>query len=198
MELDRFRIVFVAHLRSLLSYVLVLCISFCLASCRCQAQGLASSLSAQQTPILSKLSPIVYPPLALQARITGEVKLTLHIRKDGSVESIVAASGHPLLIQPAKDSALKSQFDCSKCKEEINSAELTYTFELSDTTSCCSTEANRVKDKETVPRVVQIQNHVTVIDQPACICDPPGEIGKRPRSIKCLYLWRCAKTRYVM
>ena len=153
-----------------------------------------SSPPAQQSVILSRLSPVVCLPLARQTRITGEVKLTLHVSKDGTVESIVAANGHPLLIPAAKDSAQKSQFYCRECNEEMNSAELICAFELSSTTSCCSTDENRVKDKEVVPRVVQIQNHASVIDRHTCICDPSGELGKRPRSIRCLYLWRCAKT----
>jgi outer membrane biosynthesis protein TonB len=47
--------------------------------------------------LLVKLSPPVYPPLARQARIMGDVRIQLAIRRDGSIESSEVVSGHPLL-----------------------------------------------------------------------------------------------------
>jgi TonB family protein len=44
-----------------------------------------------------------YPPLALQARISGVVRLNAIIGKDGTVENLTLVSGHPLLVQPALD-----------------------------------------------------------------------------------------------
>jgi hypothetical protein len=35
---------------------------------------------------------------------------------------------------------------------------------------------------------------VTVIDQPLCTCDPTSDVS-RVRSVKCLYLWKCARPR---
>jgi periplasmic protein TonB len=43
----------------------------------------------------------VYPPLARQARITGQVILHAVIDKDGRVEELEVVSGHPLLVQSA-------------------------------------------------------------------------------------------------
>jgi TonB family protein len=43
----------------------------------------------------------VYPPLALQARIQGEVVLDADISKEGSVDTLRVISGHPLLISAA-------------------------------------------------------------------------------------------------
>jgi protein TonB len=48
----------------------------------------------------------VYPPLAKQARISGTVRFTLRIGKDGSIQSIQLISGHPLLV-PAAMEAVK-------------------------------------------------------------------------------------------
>lgn len=44
-----------------------------------------------------------YPPLARQARISGVVRLNTVIAKDGTVEQLSVASGHPLLIGAAVD-----------------------------------------------------------------------------------------------
>jgi protein TonB len=47
-----------------------------------------------------------YPPLARQARIQGVVKLNAVIAKDGTIQDLKAASGHPLLV-PAALEAVK-------------------------------------------------------------------------------------------
>jgi protein TonB len=45
----------------------------------------------------------VYPPLARQARVQGVVVLEAVISKEGTIESLRTASGHPLLSQAALD-----------------------------------------------------------------------------------------------
>src|SRR6266571_7079067 len=47
-----------------------------------------------------------YPPLAKQARIQGVVRLNAIIGKDGTIQELKAASGHPLLV-PAALEAVK-------------------------------------------------------------------------------------------
>ena len=44
--------------------------------------------------IISALFPPVYPPLAKQTRISGEVQLIVEVGKDGSVSSAVSAGCH--------------------------------------------------------------------------------------------------------
>ena len=44
-----------------------------------------------------------YPPLARQARISGTVKLEAVLSRDGTIQSLRAVSGHPLLIHAALD-----------------------------------------------------------------------------------------------
>ena len=56
-------------------------------------------------PVLNKIEP-VYPPLAIQARISGVVASKVTIGTDGSVRHIEILSGHPLLV-PAAMEALK-------------------------------------------------------------------------------------------
>jgi protein TonB len=49
----------------------------------------------------------VYPALARQAGIQGAVVLNVIIGKDGTVEGITVASGHPLLTSAAVDAVKK-------------------------------------------------------------------------------------------
>jgi protein TonB len=44
-----------------------------------------------------------YPPLARQARISGQVVLRAVISKDGSIENLTLVSGHPMLAPAAID-----------------------------------------------------------------------------------------------
>jgi len=58
-----------------------------------------------QAKLLQHSEP-VYPPLAVQARISGVVHLNAVIGKDGTVQKLTVASGHPLLV-PAAMEAVK-------------------------------------------------------------------------------------------
>jgi hypothetical protein len=158
------------------------------------AQTAANPNAVSNGPVIVKLSQPVYPPLGKQARIIGDVEVVLGIRPDGSVESATVVSGHPVLKQAALDSAQQSQYECISCSDSVTSYRVLYTFQLIVTGSCCTTTdggPNNNKQGQPYPQVTQSQNHVTVVDQPVCICDPAGTIGKA-RSFKCLYLWRCS------
>jgi len=54
--------------------------------------------------LITGLEP-VYPPLARQARVSGDVHLSLTIGSDGHVEHIEVESGHPLLVPAAMEAA---------------------------------------------------------------------------------------------
>jgi hypothetical protein len=145
--------------------------------------------------VLTELSRPSYPPLARQTRISGEANLMLGIRQDGSIESALVISGHPLLAQTALDSAQHSRFECRKCSDTVTYLRLVYTFQLVGPNSCCTPQKDGPKDPgEQIPRVTQLLNRVTVVDQLACICDPGIDVRK-VRSAKCLYLWRCGTPR---
>jgi beta-lactamase regulating signal transducer with metallopeptidase domain len=58
-----------------------------------------------QADLISKTDP-VYPPLALQARISGTVKFIATVGTDGKVEKLQLVSGHPLMVKAAKDAVL--------------------------------------------------------------------------------------------
>jgi TonB family protein len=96
------------------------------------AQTTAAADDPQTGVVLTKLSPPVYPPLARQARIMGDVKVYVHIRKDGTVESAELFSGHPMLAPTALESARKSQFDCRACSDAVSSYPMTYSFGFFD------------------------------------------------------------------
>jgi TonB family protein len=75
--------------------------------------------------VISLFNP-AYPPLARQARIYGDVELKVGVRKDGSIQSAVAVSGHPMLTQAALNSAQQSRYECRKCNDEVTFYSLTY------------------------------------------------------------------------
>jgi len=58
--------------------------------------------NVQQANLIRKITPI-YPPLAKQARISGTVRFTAIIGKDGAIQNLQLVSGHPLLVPAAQD-----------------------------------------------------------------------------------------------
>lgn len=58
--------------------------------------------NVQAAKLITQPQP-VYPALARQARITGNVVLHAIIGKDGTVQQLEVVSGHPLLVQSALD-----------------------------------------------------------------------------------------------
>jgi TonB family protein len=157
------------------------------------AQSPAGSDSPQEGVVLTKLSQLVYPPLARAAGVTGDVNLTIEVRQDGSVQAAEVVSGHPLLRQAALDSARVSQFECRKCSDAVTSSRIVYTFQLLGPETCCKTPSDgsdNDKPVQPTPPVILPQNHVTIVLERLCICDPAPDVVK-VRSLKCLYIWKC-------
>ena len=153
-----------------------------------------TSPAPSQGPILIQLFQPVYPPLALTARVSGEVELIVRVRQDGGLDSARATSGPPLLRQTALESAQRSQYECKGCSEAVTSATLIYTFQLGPTNYCTSkpVEANeRPESVKQFPQIIQSTNHVTVVDRPVGNCDVAPDLVKKVRSAKCLFLWKC-------
>src|SRR5580765_7875079 len=142
--------------------------------------------------VLSKLSPPLYPPLARQARITGDVDVILNIRSDGTINSATVFSGHPILRQAALESAQQSNFDCRACTGNVPPYSLRYKFELIplDSTKDCAALTDEERNAYPPPQVDFSQHEVTVFAKVAETCDPAVELRK-VRSVKCLYLWKC-------
>jgi hypothetical protein len=158
------------------------------------AQTPSSVVEPSEAPVLVNLAPLRYPPLALAARVWGDVEVTLEVRKDGNVESATVVSGPPFLKDAALNSARQSHFDCHDCRQSVVSSRLVYSFQLGPTRYCStSTVAPNTEPEQASPaHVTQSQNHITVFDSPVGTCDLPAELGVKTRSPKCLYLWRCA------
>jgi TonB family protein len=83
--------------------ILIACVSF--SSAQIRAQRVRVSAGVETGLLQSKVDP-VYPPLARQARIQGQVILQVIISKTGDVENVQLVSGHPMLA-PAAIEAVK-------------------------------------------------------------------------------------------
>jgi TonB family protein len=58
--------------------------------------------NVQKCNLIARVDP-VYPPLAKQARIQGTVRFQIVIGADGRVQDVQLVSGHPLLVEAARD-----------------------------------------------------------------------------------------------
>jgi hypothetical protein len=146
-----------------------------------------ASIPKQNEVVLTKLSNPVYPQLAKQARVAGDVELKLRIRSDGAVESADAISGPAMLREAALASSRQSKFECRNCSDDAGSYRLTYSFQLVPTEYGADCQ---ITSNPAYPQVVQSQKRVTVIDRATGFCDLGATITK-VRSVKCLYLWKC-------
>ncbi len=69
-------------------------------------RGFRIGAGVAEANLITKVEP-KYPPLALQARISGIVEFTVDIGVDGKVQSLRLVRGHPLLVNSAKDAVLQ-------------------------------------------------------------------------------------------
>jgi TonB family protein len=135
--------------------------------------------------VLNNVYLPVYPPLARQARIMGDVKILVGVRQDGSVASAEVVSGHPMLKQAALESAQKSTFLCRECKDEVTLFTVTYTFGTrvdSDGLDCSSAIRLRAakclglwkcggwrSPPPTKAAVGQTLDHVMILESATCV-----------------------------
>lgn len=140
--------------------------------------------------VLVNLFQPVYPPLARQANISGDVLVAVTVHPDGTFEAAYQ-SGHPMLKQAALDSAKQSRFECRGCDYPALYL-LKYTFKLIQGSDCCTALSKPAT-------VTQEPNHgegdsqtqIRIVAEEICLCDPAFQLSKK-RSLKCLYLWRCS------
>jgi TonB family protein len=175
----------------------IACFSTALPNALAQAAtGIEESITGV---VLVKLSPPIYPPLARQARMAGDVKLRLSIRRDGTVESGTPVSGDEALVPAALESARQSQFECRGCTQANTEYSMTYTFQvLGELDRCCCTTkiGATTGSKAEHYGVSQLQNHITLSVDPICVCPDACDADRAQahsqfRSLKCLYLWKC-------
>ncbi len=169
------------------------------------AQGKPENANRTPHAVLTRLFPPVYPPLARQAMIAGDVKLNVTIHSDGSIESVTTIGGHPMLVQAALDSAKHSQFECLGCATLNGSVSLTFSFqpsrEMNPDPCCCTFDPSKpTNDAAPKSTVTQAEDHIVIATTapPPCICPDAcslarAEAHSRFRSATCLYLWKCGK-----
>jgi TonB family protein len=63
----------------------------------------------QEVNLIRKVDP-VYPPLALQARIQGTVRFTAIISREGRIQNLQLVSGHPLLVESARQAVSQWEY----------------------------------------------------------------------------------------
>jgi TonB family protein len=168
------------------SCLIILSLTFC--GAQSAISGAQNTTGNKREIKVTKLSSPVYPPLARQARVNGDVRLELKIRPDGGVAEAAVLSGHPMLQQAAVDSAQKSQFSCSGCSD-LTSYPMTYRFDFLEGTGCQETTvASRFRSPKCVylwkcgsrlttesvivsrpQEVTESDGHVTVLASAACV-----------------------------
>lgn len=147
------------------------------------AQAAPIETPKNKVSVVSLANP-VYPPIARTAHVMGDVEVKLGIRKDGSVESAVAVSGHKMLIENAVNSARQSKFQCNECSDDVTYYTMIYSFGVAT-----ALDPDWPCPKDNSPRVTQSGNHVSIEMQPRVVS---GEwVNIKVRSSKCLYLWKC-------
>ena len=162
--------------------VSVVLLWFTLFTCAAAGQDEPRPETSKSEVTFASLVNPMYPPLARQAGITGDVVVKLEIRSDGSLQSAVVVSGHPMLTDAALKSAQHSRYECSGCKDALTTQSLTYSFQLVASPGWPCPEAGGL-------RVAQTENRVTVTAEPAMV--DPYFSNFKVRSPRCLYLWTC-------
>jgi hypothetical protein len=163
---------------------------------QCRVQEISIPTPAGSPAVLVNLSRPIYPKIARAAHVSGDMVLTVKVRKDGSVVSATVDSGPALLVLRAAtlDSVTQSHFYCRGCGDSPETVQMQYSFKLDDPAEPCKatrSDAPGADGPQPYPRISHLGNHVTVVDLPVVICDPAATVRK-VRSVKCLYLWSCA------
>ena len=85
-----------------------------------------SRAAGADRPLLKKANP-VYPELARQMRVFGLIRLKISVLPSGEVGEMVLESGHPLLVNAAKDAVRQWRFAAAP---EATSVSVVVRFDL--------------------------------------------------------------------
>jgi len=93
----------------------------------------STAVTVNGPALVRKVNP-AYPPLAKQARVSGEVHLSAIIGDDGTVKKLEVISGHPLLVPPALEAVKQWVYQPTLIngKPAEVKTEITVTFSLSE------------------------------------------------------------------
>ena len=83
--------------------------------------------SAQVVPV-DLVSP-TYPPIAVSARVSGDVTVVIRVLPDGSITSAEVMSGPPLLTDVSLGAARASRFECRDC-DGVRLHTIIYSFQF--------------------------------------------------------------------
>jgi TonB family protein len=152
----------------------------------------APGAEAQTGVVLVKLSPPIYPPLARQARIGGDVQVKVHVRADGTVASVELLSGHRMLAPAAVESAKNSEYECRGCTGETEYT-VTYTFGfIEDFTPYNKFEERPVRASKCLYLWKCGVVRVNTFDE--CAPNLPKQISQSPGHVKILAFASCVET----
>lgn len=116
----------------------------------------------------------VYPPIAVSARVAGDVRILLTVRPDGGIESAETIAGPPLLREAAEKALRASRFECRDCGGDTVSHVVLFSFTFDRPAPDWNTDLVthvRITAKSPILQIYFSSSHVY--------------------SVKCLYLWRC-------
>ncbi len=146
---------------------------------------LAQTSDSESSLKVEHVQAAEYPAMAMAARVSGDVNLSVILGADGIPTSVTVDSGPPMLRQAAVDSATRSKFQVI-LGSRTGAYRVIYRF-IFNTDQKCDDERD-----SSYPHITHQSNIITIEAQPFLICDPAGVIERvRARSGKCLFLWRC-------
>lgn len=117
----------------------------------------------------------VYHPIAVSARVSGDVVVVVRVRPDGGLAGMELVRGIPLLNEVCQRAVEASRFECIDCVDEQRHT-ITYSFGFDLPPTEPDTDAqtgSRVQVTAASQVIIPLFNNVVV------------------RSAKCLYLWHC-------
>lgn len=145
---------------------------------------LIASIFSLQEPKLNWVSfhPPEYPRNTQLAHIEGKVVVKF-VLQQGNAIGIQEQTGHVLLVPAAIQSLKMSRLECVHCDEQAQTFTVVFDFRV----------ASHNCDDPEVPTqaILESPTHVTIVSQAVCTSDPVAHYIKM-RSIRCLFLWRCA------
>jgi len=119
--------------------------------------------------------------------VSGDVVVQVVVRQDGSVASVAVDSGEPLLRDVALTAAQHAKYECRGCTEPGAPFSLVFRFRLFGRDEPKPTDGLTFdRDGRATVNVVGVVGYwwegVAI-----------ATIQPRPRSPKCLWLWRCGR-----
>ena len=152
---------------------------------------LVATQSVAQNPTLRWMDfkPPVYSGPARMAYRDAHVTIEVETRSDGKVE-IQRSQGPVGLLEAALDSLKTSKIVCENCNGKMGIFSIVYDFRViirPGSDPCSEADPNAIA-------ATVAGNHVSVTGKPPCIIADWIPLRK-VRSIRCLYLWRCAPGR---